>query len=266
MRYAIVNADDFGYSDGICKSILELLNANAISATSLMCAAHGASERFRRWHVVDLRGIAGVHLQLTGGRPLSPVAEVPTLVDPETGNFRNPRKGDLPEVEQVEVEWRRQIQLACDVLGGTPSHLDSHHGVHRIPELFHLYCGLAAELGVPVRGATGAIATRMRTQSIIGTTTLVRDWTGRSLGPESLRQMVNSAFEEDVDAQVVEVISHPGYNDAYLTSVSSLSAAREQDHEALLQLSRMGWPRIDNIDLVSHAFLVDHSSKKEYRD
>lgn len=253
--YIIINADDFGCSDGICRSILELLDAGAITGTSLMCATQGAQERFRSWGVSNLLGFAGVHLQLTGGRPLSPTNEVPTLLDAESENFRDPRFGKLPDIREVELEWRRQIETAYIALGGPPAHLDSHHGVHRIPELFDVYVRLASELSVPIRGAGGKIGQRMRSEGISGTVALVRDWTGRSLGADSLRQMVNNVIAEYPQEEVVEVISHPGYNDTYLSAISTLSAAREDDHRALLELARSGWPGVDGHLLASHACL-----------
>jgi|SRR6266496_2055862 len=255
MASIILNADDFGYSDGICRSILELLDIGAVSGTSMMCAALGAADRFQHWHASHLLGLAGVHLQLTGGQPLSPAAEVPSLIDPISGHFRNPRVGPLPNPAEVVMEWRRQLDAAHLALGGPPTHLDSHHGVHRIPQFFEAYTGLASELGIPIRGTDGEFGSHMRTQGIRGTVALVRNWTGRSLGPESLRQMVGQVCIDRPEEKIIEVISHPGYNDDYLSSISSLSAAREDDHRALVELARAGWPGIDGHKLVTHASL-----------
>jgi chitin disaccharide deacetylase len=256
MTYIIINADDFGYSDGICKAILELLDAGAITSTSIMCAAIGAEERLRSWQVSKLLGVAGVHLQLTSGKPLSPVDEVSTLIDQRTGWFRDPRTGQLPDTNEVELEWRCQIEAARAVLGGPPTHLDSHHGLHRIPEFFEIYVKLASELNIPVRGAGGKLGKRMRSEGIQGTVALVREWTGKSLGPKALRQMVNVVIKEYPEEEVVEVICHPGYNDEYLTANSKLSAAREDDYRGLLQLVREGWPEDDGHILTSHSHLT----------
>ena len=77
----VMNADDFGLSDGICRSIMELFEADAISSTSLMTAAPGAKARLENWRVSQLKDRAGVHLQLTAGQPLSPLGEVQSLID-----------------------------------------------------------------------------------------------------------------------------------------------------------------------------------------
>src|SRR5206468_1868912 len=93
----IVNADDFGLSDGICRGVYELFEAGAISSTTMMLAAEGAIERCRTWDVRKLVGKAGVHLQLTGGRPIFTGAQVADLIDQETGKFRS--KAALPELD-----------------------------------------------------------------------------------------------------------------------------------------------------------------------
>ncbi len=257
MTYIIVNADDFGYSDGVCKSILELLDAGAITGTSIMCAAEGAYDRFARWNVSALLGWAGVHLQLTSGRPISPPEDVPTLIDPTSGRFRDPRVGLLPDPAEVGIEWRRQVAAAHEVLHGAPTHLDSHHGVHRIPELFAIYADIASELRVPIRGSDGDIATTMRARRIPGTVALVRKWTGLSLGPQALREMVAAAVQQWPNERAVEVISHPGYTDEHLARISRLSAAREDDHAALLELVRSGWPTNDGHSLAPHSCLLE---------
>jgi predicted glycoside hydrolase/deacetylase ChbG (UPF0249 family) len=255
MAHVIINADDFGISDGVCKSIIELLEAGAITSTSIMCAADGAVERISSWNARSLLGVAGVHLQLTSGVPISPASEVRTLVDEGTGRFIDPRDGPLPDLDQVECEWRRQIEVAMNALGGVPSHLDSHHGMHRIPELFEVYARLAMELGIPIRSAKGEIAKRMHSLGIRGTVALVRDWTGKSLGPESLPRMLNQVIKAQPEEDVVEIISHPGYSDDYLSSISSLALARENDHRGLLELHRVGWPQNEGHILVSFRYL-----------
>jgi predicted glycoside hydrolase/deacetylase ChbG (UPF0249 family) len=257
MSYVIINADDFGYSDGICRSILELWEAGAISGTSLMCAANDAKQRMLRFDVRRLLGFAGVHLQLTGGKPLSSREEVPSLYDGDH-KFRDPRTGDHPNLREVELEWRRQFELAAEVLGGTPTHLDSHHGVHRLPSVFELYVKLAREWKIPVRGSSDEnLQSKMRAAGVAGSAVLVREWTGRSLGGQALRDLVRNAIAKHPDERAVEVISHPGFNDTYLSSVSSLAQAREDDHRALLELRKLGWPSIDGSTLAPHSCLIE---------
>ncbi len=111
MARVVINADDFGISDGVCRSIGALLEAGAVSNTTLMLGADGALERIDRWRGRDLRGIAGVHLQLTSGIPLCGPGQVPSLIDGSTGRFR--QKEDLANADPDEVprEWTLQVAV-----------------------------------------------------------------------------------------------------------------------------------------------------------
>jgi hypothetical protein len=253
MKYVIINADDFGLSDGICKSIRELFNSSALTNTSLMVAAPGAINRIRNWKGDELLGIAGVHLQLSGGIPLSPINEVASLVDLISGKFKDPRSGAPVNPEEVEREWRLQITAARDLLGGLPTHLDTHHGVHRIPELFEIYRKLANELDIPIRGATaGVIKNTIKDHHLKATVAIIREWTGRGLDAQILKDQIDAVISNNPEENVLEVITHPGYSDPYLESVSSLSNFRENDHSILLELAQRDWWKIAGYTLVSY--------------
>jgi hypothetical protein len=233
----IINADDYGLSDGICRAVGELAQAGAISTTTLMVAADGACARYRAHVDPALAGRIGVHLQLTGGTPLSPAREVASLIAPDSGRFGDPRTRETVDPGEVELEWRRQIEAAGDLLGGRPSHLDSHHGLHRLARLTPVYLGLAREFGLPVRGAPGARG-ELRRAGVRGTAALVDDWTGAGRDGRQLRDAVLAAVAGQPD-EPVEVICHPGYNDAYLSRISGMNAVREDDLRGLLEFAAL---------------------------
>lgn len=253
MKLIIINADDFGLSDGICKSILELFDIEAITNTSLMVAAPNALKTIKNWGGNNLLGVAGVHLQLTGGLPLTSIKEVHSLVDPVSKKFWDPRKGAPPIPHEVEKEWRRQINTACDLLGGLPTHIDSHHGVHRIPELFGIYRKLADEFGIPMRGAvSGPIKEIIVKDRLKATVAIVREWTGRMLDSNNLLNQIETVSTTNPDEKIIEVISHPGYSDDYLKSISSFSTVRENDHAVLFELAKQGWWKTANYKKISY--------------
>ena len=80
----------------------------------------------------------GVHLTLSQGRPLSPIGQIPDLVDKHTGFFvestRQRRHLWWGEkvLQQVQREFTVQIERALE-LGVTPTHCDSHHSIHNMP-------------------------------------------------------------------------------------------------------------------------------------
>jgi predicted glycoside hydrolase/deacetylase ChbG (UPF0249 family) len=256
MTKIAINGDDFGLSDGVCRAIIELLEANAISNTTIMVAAEGAVERSRQWGVSGLRGVAGVHLQLSVGRPLSPSSEVSSLVD-RNGAFRPREEIATPDPAEVMIEWRRQIQLTAELLGGPATHLDSHQGAHRLPGCFDVYLALAAEFGLAVRGApTLEYAEKMARAGVAGSTIINRDWTGRSLGLRALKRSIKDmAKQVDRDA-VIEIVTHPAYIDEHLVRSSSLNRPREQDKNDLFALARQRWLERHGYQLVAFPALA----------
>jgi predicted glycoside hydrolase/deacetylase ChbG (UPF0249 family) len=130
-RVLIVNADDFGASAGINRGIVEAGERGIVTSTSLMvtgAAAADAVELARRHPDLSI----GLHWDLDGE------GTQPSL--------------DLDDLDAVRAELARQLDAFDDLVGRAPTHIDSHHHVHRSPELAPIARELAAPLGVPLRG------------------------------------------------------------------------------------------------------------------
>jgi predicted glycoside hydrolase/deacetylase ChbG (UPF0249 family) len=232
----ILNSDDFGLSDGISRAIIELISSNAITSTSLMMAAPSSIDILKNNGVRDLLGFAGVHLQLTSGKPLSKRKDVDSLVDYD-GWFIHPKNNNAINLDHVYLEWKNQIENAIDLLKGLPSHLDSHHGVHRIDGIFDVYIRLAAEYNLPVRGSnTTPLYERILNEKINASTALVRNWTGKGLSSLELIRECTEVSDSMPNEKSIEVITHPGFNDKYLESISSLNKNRENDYLVLKEM------------------------------
>lgn len=252
MQRIVLNGDDFGLSDGVCRAILELLERGAISNTTIMTVLRDGDTRLRKWGVSDLRGVAGVHLQLSGGTPLSTAKDIPSLVDHVTGEFLPRTQIGQADPQHVHREWRAQIMLAADLLGGPPTHMDSHHGFHRNERFSGVYLDLAQEFRLPVRGGEGHLAAQMAARGIRGSTVFVRGWSGQEKTTDFLKDQIRSLSASLREDQVLEVTTHPGYNDAYLESASSMNKAREGDRNTVSQLASEGWLRSNGLTLVRY--------------
>jgi predicted glycoside hydrolase/deacetylase ChbG (UPF0249 family) len=126
----IVNADDFGASEGINRGIIEAHTEGIVTSTSLMvtgAAAPGAVALAREHGELGL----GLHWDLDGEQ-----AE-PGL--------------DLDDATAVRAELVRQLALFQDLVGRSPTHVDSHHHIHRRPAIASIARELVAPLRVPLR-------------------------------------------------------------------------------------------------------------------
>jgi chitin disaccharide deacetylase len=252
VRNIIINADDFGLSNGVCKAINELLSINAITNTSLMIAAPSAIKIMQENGVKNLLGYAGVHLLLTSGKPISKISEVSSLVD-NNGNFSDPRKRSDYKLDHIYIEWKHQIEIAIDLLNGLPTHLDSHHGVHRVEGIFDVYTQLAREYNIPIRGSNLPVLTeKILSNKINASIALVRNWTGKDLSSVELLKECYEIANAFSNEKYIEVISHPGFSDSYLENISSLNKSREVDFFTLREMQIKNIWESNNFKLTSY--------------
>jgi predicted glycoside hydrolase/deacetylase ChbG (UPF0249 family) len=129
-RYVIVNADDFGESPGVNRGIIEAHERGIVTSASLLLDQRGtdAAVALARQHP----GLSlGLHANLDGVGL--------ELVGPER-----------LEVQRRELE--RQFSAFQALTGKSPSHLDSHHHVHRQLNVARLFLELSSRYGIPLRG------------------------------------------------------------------------------------------------------------------
>jgi chitin disaccharide deacetylase len=138
-RLLIVNADDFGYSHGINRGIVEAHRSGIVTSASLMVRWEAAREAARLAVENPLLSV-GLHVDLAEW----------VCVD---GDWKPLYQAcDLTDPRAVEDEVRRQLDAFRSLLGRDPSHLDSHQHVHRADEPFRsTVLELGETLGVPVR-------------------------------------------------------------------------------------------------------------------
>ena len=100
-------------------------------------------------------------------------------------------------------------------MGREPTHLDSHHDVHRDPAVLPHFTRVARALGVPLRGSSPARCFNR----------FYGQWSGEShpehIAPDSLLRMIDA----EVGAGWTELACHPGETSPDLAS--SYAAERE---------------------------------------
>jgi predicted glycoside hydrolase/deacetylase ChbG (UPF0249 family) len=128
-RFAIFNADDFGYSRGINRGIVQAHEAGIVTSTTFIVNGTAAAEAVRLAR--DLPELSvGLHVNFTN--------EAACFVDLE-----NP--------SAIRSELRGQLDRFTDMMGGLPTHLDSHQHVHRDRRVRPHFEALADELRLPLR-------------------------------------------------------------------------------------------------------------------
>jgi chitin disaccharide deacetylase len=140
VRALVVNADDLGLSAGVNEGVLRAHARGIVTSTSLMVrqpAAAVAAAAVRQ----QPRLSVGLHVDLAEWRS-----------DGEEWSLRYAWT-DVSDAAAVRREVSAQLALFQRLVGRPPSHLDSHHRVHREQPAAAVLAELAARLEVPLRHA-----------------------------------------------------------------------------------------------------------------
>jgi chitin disaccharide deacetylase len=171
MKWLIVTADDFGISRGINRGIMEAHRDGVVTSTSLMVNRPACEEAVGLARACPTLSL-GLHLELDGVAP----SDVPTEIGRQDARFR-------------------------ELVGAAPTHVDTHHDVHRDPRVLAPLLDWGRRNGVPVRGHSGVRYFSKFYGQWGGDTHL------EQIGVEGLLRLLDTGIEEGV----TELNCHPGY-------------------------------------------------------
>ena len=260
----IINADDFGLSQGITDGILHTHLKGLLTSTSLMVNQSATEYAARRASETPRLGI-GIHLNLTEGKPVLPKDQVGTLTN-SSGEFVGPSEMGRrllrweASPREIEAEFRAQIRQ-MKALGLEPTHADSHHRIHMYPAAARAFYKAITSEGIrraraprkrywPTTGRLGGphvgpLYRRIAAKSYLEFLQSVV-FHGLHLpdagvtfhpkygnSPARLPEAWQSTFEYMPEG-VYELWCHPGFVQAGFSETDSLSERREQEIAILL--------------------------------
>lgn len=225
-RLLIVNADDFGLTPGVSLGILDANRKGIVSSTTVLINLPIPPDLVAEATASSSLGL-GLHLNLTFGTPVRPAPELPSLVD-ENGRFlRDAERATSGSPAEICLELEAQLEKFHRIFGRAPSHLDTHHFLHRRSPATEIVCDLAARHGLPFR----TDSPEARAAATVRGLPVVPHFVGDT-GPEPY--WTEARLLETLDALpegVTELMCHPGYVDETLTS-----SYRDQREVELLAL------------------------------
>ena len=267
MKRLIVNADDFGLTEGVNRAILDAQQRGIVTSTTLLANGAAFDSAVRLAREAPLLGV-GIHLNVTDGRPVTRASSIPTLIN-EDGLFRcrpaslaaNISAGRI-RLDDIECELRAQIEKV-QAAGVPVTHIDGHKHFHTWPSIFTIIIRLAREYGI--RGIRCAaerparLRELMRSREAAGRI-LKQYIVGRGLAllakdakiklrradlrcPQFFWGVTQTGFLDIASLEEIlrslpdginELMCHPGYADAELARLPTrLQAQREKELEAL---------------------------------
>jgi predicted glycoside hydrolase/deacetylase ChbG (UPF0249 family) len=159
----IVNADDYGLTEGVSRAILDAHRDGIVTSTSVLALAPGF-EPSVGW-LADAPSLGtGAHLALVGeDPPLLSASEVPTLVDGR-GRLNLSWRQFLPRAAAGRIDpddLRRELGAQIERIraaGVTIDHLDTHQNLHLWPSVRRVVMDLGEQHGVRVVRVTRSTA------------------------------------------------------------------------------------------------------------
>ena len=273
----IVNADDFGLTNGVNRAVTELSAAGALSSATLMANGNAFAGA-----VAAHPAAVGCHIVLVDGEPISAAAAVPSLVGPDgrlqSSLLRFVTDLHLGRISQKEIELEAIAQITrLQAAGIAVTHVDTHKHTHLFPRVAlpvmraAMHCGVRA-IRNPFEQAWSASLTRgaLLRKLEVATLRSFSETFGklrRAAGLKTTDGSIGVSATGHLDADTLErllaaampgtweLVCHPGYNDRDLDAVKTrLRSTRETEREALLRLIPKA-VREGRIELISFADL-----------
>lgn len=253
MRRLIVNADDFGLTEGVNHGISESHERGIVTSATLMACGKRFEEATSLAKTLPRLSV-GCHVVLVDGHPMAKPAEIQSLLMADAATFRDQlmtfaaraAAGRLDE-GQIEVEIGAQIET-LRAAGIPVSHLDSHKHTHMFPVVLRGLLRAAKKWGVravrnpfePLVFAKLALWKRqfqlrlmssfrrkfehaLHEAGMVAPDGCVGIALTGGLDQDTFRQLIESLPEG-----TWEFVSHPGYNDGELKQVRTrLRQSRE---------------------------------------
>ena len=268
MRRLIVNADDFGFTAGINRAIVEAHTRGIVTSTTLMANGRAFTDAVCSAATVPRLSV-GCHVVLIDGVPVLDAKQLPSITTSNSSGsrFRDGLKsfaaralaGRLNPL-QIELEVSAQIRRLQSA-GVSVSHVDTHKHTHLFPAVLRPLLRAARACDVrAVRNPFGpskplkssallarpGLWTRYAEVRILRTLAAKFREAARREGfvtPDgTLGIVVTGALDEKLFRGIAaiipegtwEFVCHPGYNDADLSSATTrLRQSRETELQVL---------------------------------
>ncbi|MGA7523256.1 MAG: ChbG/HpnK family deacetylase [Acidobacteriaceae bacterium] len=271
----LVNADDFGLTPGINRSIVELHAARALSSATLMATGAFFDDAVRLAHDHPTLEV-GCHILLVDGIPALPPRKIPSLC-PNGQTFRPSLTHFVRDLltyriraAEITAEATAQI-LRLQGAGLRVSHIDTHKHTHLFSGVLRPLLLAARACGIPAirnpfepawalratpnasllrRLAVVALSTehrgflrRVRLASLATPSGTIGVLATGTSGPDAVRSTLRALLAAQppdssaVPSSIWELVSHPGHLDPHLDAVHTrLRGSRAHEHDALREL------------------------------
>jgi chitin disaccharide deacetylase len=283
-RRLIINADDFGLTEGVNRAILELHAVDVLPSATLMATGQAFRDAAHAAFQQPSMGV-GCHIVFVDGQSVLHAGEIPTLAP--DGHLRTSLTTFMVDLfggriasREIEHEAIAQIR-AVQSAGITVTHIDTHKHTHMFPRVLGPLIRAARACNVPairnpfepdwsLRLTKKAPHTR-RLQ--VRTLRIFREQFLRAVRAARLRTtdgalgvLATGTFDAAYVLRLLhnmppgtwELVCHPGYvDDALGRAGTRLIQTRETERLALLDALENPSAELPRIDLIHYGEFID---------
>jgi hopanoid biosynthesis associated protein HpnK len=295
VRRLIVNADDFGFTAGVNRAIVEAHNRGIVTSSTLMANGRAFDDAVCLAKTVPRLSV-GCHVVLIDGKPVLDAGRLRSLASTTTEGpcFRDGLKsfavralaGRL-NASEIEAEASAQIRKLQSA-GISVSHIDTHKHTHLFPAVLRPLLRAARGSGVhAVRNPFGPriplkssdLLTRPNLWTRYAEMRILRPLAAKFRDAAKLECMatpdgtlgivVTGALDEELFSGIAEIfpqgtwefVCHPGYNDDDLKSARTrLRESRETELRVLTMPEARELLLRQGIELISYRELLPAKS------
>jgi len=288
MRRLIVNADDFGLTQGVNRAIVEAHDRGIVTSATLMANGQAFADASQRAASTSRLSI-GCHIVLVDGLPVLGSGQTPSLSNGKSNHrrFYESLSGfvlravsggiDADEIEAEATAQIRKLQAAGIVV----SHLDTHKHTHIFPQVLRPLLQAAQACGVrAMRNPFGPVHVSIvaRSPSLwkqFGKVTVLRrlgkafrksvtaadmltpDGTVGIVATGAMNVRLFQSIVDRLPEGTWELVCHPGYNDAELDTIRTrLRESRVQELQLLTSSEAREILDRSGVQLISYHELV----------
>jgi hopanoid biosynthesis associated protein HpnK len=293
-----VNADDFGFTQGVNRAIVEAHTKGIVTSATLMANGRAFQDAISHARAIPTLSI-GCHVVLIDGQPVSNPNQIPSLTSRD-GQFSNSLKSfaaraltgrlDADEIESEAGAQIRKLQSA----GIGVSHVDTHKHTHLFPAVLRpllraaLACGVGAIRNPfgprkPLRSGDlvkrpslwtryaevrvfRALANRFR-EAVKKEGFATPDGTFGIVVTGALDEQLFRAIAAIIPEGTWEFVCHPGYNDDDLRMANTrLRQSRETELRLLTMPEVRELLAQKGIELISYRDLLPKTGHPQFAD
>ncbi len=265
VRHLIVNADDFGYTPGVNRAIVEAHTRGIVTSSTLMANGPAFAQAVALAKASPQLSV-GCHVVLIDGESVLPAAQIPSLAKGDAQFGKNLKSFAVRALatrlrpQEIEAEATAQIRKLQGA-GIAVSHIDTHKHTHLFPAVLQPLLRAAAACGVralrnpfgprrPLRSSQ--LLARPNLWTRVAEVRILQRFAGRfreavgragfvtpdgTLGIEVtgvLDEELFRAIARTIPKGTWEFVCHPGYNDSDLQAANTrLKQSRQTELRVL---------------------------------